>query len=527
MIQSPTLSRSEGAARSRDGAPAWFRLAAGIAIALSLGLSLTVTSPRGIGLSPDSVSYLAAARNLAAGEGFRSFDGQPVTLWPPLYPALLAALHGLTGAELLATGRWLHAGLLIATLGLTTALAVRLASDEWLVALTIIGVAGLSPFLWPFSALLLSEGLFACLVLLLVMALAGDRPGWRAIAFGGVIAAALGLTRYIGIAFVVAGALALVLGGPEPPARRALKAALFTSVAALPWLLWLGRNAWLYGSAMGPRYPSVYGLGENLRFTLETLLQMILAGPLARPAIAATLLLPAAVAAALVLRRSFAPPRPGALKLRRTLLIFISVYLAFLIATSTTSAYDRISVRLVMPVFAPLILLLGDVAAGVLRRLRATTDGRALRVLAGGAALLVVGMAAARGVEEMGDMRATGLGYHSANWAESPTLALAIANRALLESERVFSNDPPALYLYLDLIAEETPRRTAHNSTAILVPAAALDAAWPPAPGVVVWFAANSGDTDFYALDDLAAAAEMSPLAAASDGALYRVASEP
>ena len=39
----------------------------------------------------DSVSYIAAARNLLDGNGFHTFNrGDPYVWWPPLYPLLLA-----------------------------------------------------------------------------------------------------------------------------------------------------------------------------------------------------------------------------------------------------------------------------------------------------------------------------------------------------------------------------------------------------------------------------------------------------
>ena len=53
-------------------------------------LSLLSTSRYGAGLSPDSVYYISAARNIAGGFGVTSFDGSPFVYWPPLYPMLLS-----------------------------------------------------------------------------------------------------------------------------------------------------------------------------------------------------------------------------------------------------------------------------------------------------------------------------------------------------------------------------------------------------------------------------------------------------
>ena len=46
----------------------------------------------GIGISPDSVTYLSAARHLVQGKGFISFDNLPVVDFPFGYPFFLAII---------------------------------------------------------------------------------------------------------------------------------------------------------------------------------------------------------------------------------------------------------------------------------------------------------------------------------------------------------------------------------------------------------------------------------------------------
>src|SRR5271165_2740569 len=50
----------------------------------------------GIGISPDSVTYLSAARHLAEGKGFISFDNFPVVDFPIGYPFFLATISWVT-----------------------------------------------------------------------------------------------------------------------------------------------------------------------------------------------------------------------------------------------------------------------------------------------------------------------------------------------------------------------------------------------------------------------------------------------
>lgn len=60
--------------------------------AMGAGLVLARGATYGPVLHYDSINYIAVARNLLAGEGFINFSGSDYTLWPPLYPLLLAAV---------------------------------------------------------------------------------------------------------------------------------------------------------------------------------------------------------------------------------------------------------------------------------------------------------------------------------------------------------------------------------------------------------------------------------------------------
>jgi hypothetical protein len=66
----------------------------------------------GIGLSPDSVVYIASARNLLSGFGlsvsFTTGEFLPLTHYPSLFSAGLAGL-GFVGIDPLDRARWLNA----------------------------------------------------------------------------------------------------------------------------------------------------------------------------------------------------------------------------------------------------------------------------------------------------------------------------------------------------------------------------------------------------------------------------------
>ncbi|MCS6771671.1 MAG: hypothetical protein NZ740_06550 [Kiritimatiellae bacterium] len=103
----------------------------------------------GVGLSPDSANYIAAARHLNMGDGCRSYDGLPLTVQPPLYPLLLALPQMIAGIDPLNALPFLNAVLAAGILALTAYLARPCVSNSVWGLLTILAVAA-NPAFWRF-----------------------------------------------------------------------------------------------------------------------------------------------------------------------------------------------------------------------------------------------------------------------------------------------------------------------------------------------------------------------------------------
>jgi len=89
---------------------------AGLAMLAAAGTLLATRN--GPALSPDSVTYLSAARNILSGHGYTDFTGQAVTTFGPGFPALLAAGHW-TGLSLFTTARLLNSASFLCIVVLT------------------------------------------------------------------------------------------------------------------------------------------------------------------------------------------------------------------------------------------------------------------------------------------------------------------------------------------------------------------------------------------------------------------------
>ena len=210
-------------------------------------------SANGIVLIWDSAAYAHTAQTLLRGEGFMGLDYAPLVAWPPGYSLLLA----------------------IATLGVFDPVTVMGPLNVALFALTLFILAAFlnqrlrnkavaiwaslcALLAWPFAwaaASGLSETAF---VLFATAALARAdeyrRGAKRAFWWSAAFAALACLTRYMGVAVLVAIALLIVVQGPAKGVwERVRAAATYVAVAAAPVGVWLVRNMLVGDSATGKR----------------------------------------------------------------------------------------------------------------------------------------------------------------------------------------------------------------------------------------------------------------------------------
>lgn len=192
--------------------------------------AVLAATAKGLYVSPDAVFYVETARNWAGGRGFRPPAGlPPVDHFPPLFTALLAATGSPLGAA-----RVVNA-LAFAGIVLVVGLVVlwRTRSVPAALAASVLALAARD--LLTYSASALSEPLFVLLALggLAVLALHLERPRPALLAAAAALVAAACLTRYAGVALVVAGAGVLAWR------RRWADAAAFGAVTVAPLLAWL------------------------------------------------------------------------------------------------------------------------------------------------------------------------------------------------------------------------------------------------------------------------------------------------
>ncbi len=243
-----------------------------------MALLAVVTTPWGMGISPDSVDYLTAARHLLEGRGLSVFSGDgtqaaPMLMWPPLFPVLISGL-GICGLELFQAARILNVLLFGGNILLVGFLLKRLTGSLWislagaLLALSSLCMLRIHSMVW-------SEPLFLFLSLLAFygLSLYGEKPQFRFLLFSAVSAALAFLTRYAAFALVATGTFSIFLWGRKKVLHKIRDGAVFVVISWFPVSLWLMRNT-LYvnegKTAVGLRMqPHPLSL-DYLRYALHT-----------------------------------------------------------------------------------------------------------------------------------------------------------------------------------------------------------------------------------------------------------------
>ena len=393
---------------------------------------LVRTATYGAGISEDSVYLLSTALNFLAGEGWRDLTGEPLTLWPPLFPLLLAA-SSWVGVDPLATGRWVNAtafGLTILAAGCWLRSNLR---SRWLALAATATIPATLP-LSHWVAHLETDPLFVLLTLLALIQLAAflnrrtTAPLWWAAIFTALAA----LTRWPGVALIGTGVLVLL-----PTARRK-QTLIFGAVSSVPLLAVLTRNWAVTGDltrATGNREPSGQPLFDGLGQAVDVFHAWIV--PPNAPDGFAYLLGLAVAAVGLAgatvgLRYRQPDPEAAPASLRLEPIIpfgaFSVAYLVFMVAVVPFTVYQGIDSHYLLPIYVPLLL---EAALLLDRFLSIASAGRMVAVRYGLVSLVFLATLAHVSFSAYENLRRTaqawraGYGdgtYNVAYWQQSETL---------------------------------------------------------------------------------------------------------
>lgn len=334
-----------------------------IIISLLSFLVIYITINRlGAGISPDSVGYIATARNLAKGTGFVNYDNSSLLVQPPLYPIILSFSEIIFKIDPLQSS-----GIISAIFfGLTIFISGFMFQKYVGKIFAFLGAIFLF-FSIPLVRVYImawSEPPFVFFVALFFLTIFNyfEERNLKSLLFLSIIVALACLTRYIGLIIIVIGFISILTCYRGDIKTKFTHLILFLFISSLPIIIWVGRNYFLSKTFFGPRSPSSHTFYQNIKYSFDTILHWYLPGVIVESRLALLIL-------GLIVGFIFGCLLVGIKKpftnLRKQISVpvfistlFIIGYVTFLIVSSTTTNYDKIGDRLLSPIAIPVTFLL-------------------------------------------------------------------------------------------------------------------------------------------------------------------------
>jgi hypothetical protein len=473
----------------------------------------------GPGLSPDSAEYVASATSLLKGEGFRGLEGDPLVLWPPLFPAAIGVASAGVLTPTLAGG--IVNGLAFAgTVVLSLRHLRRSLGDSVFAAGGSIAIV-FGPPLLLVATFVWAEAVFVLLTLLCLLKLVDYlEQGRRRDLFLSALFAGLGaVTRYAGLTLIITGLAVIALDSGASRNRKLRSSAAFLGLSATPLGLFILRNIAVSSALMGTRADSQATWGLVVERFVRVVYRWFLpqwVSPVAGTMV--FLLAIAIVAFALGSRRGGDSRRwPPAVF---PMAIFVAVYSMTLVTVEALSLVDSPTDRMLAPIYVPAVFLLVMALDRFAGRI---PTGQARLIIS---AVVVAGVCAVplqRAVQRVSASVEFGAGWYASTiWQESD-LIQELKNQDLASEARLFTNDSAGLYLVAGVTAElSAASYSLYSDGPPSFQLADLTAVAESEPSYLVWF--DFVDWPFLVtLDVVDSELELVRIVSADDGSIYRV----
>jgi 4-amino-4-deoxy-L-arabinose transferase-like glycosyltransferase len=439
------------------------------------GWLLFYATPQGLGLNDDSIAYIAGARSLLSGQGYREIwliSAGPVTHFPPGFPSALAFFSLVSGIDPLRAARLLNGLLFGANIFLMGWLALRMTQSRIVGLLTGL-LFMLTPALLRIHSNAMSEPLYVFFTLVTFLlfdfyfsphphsSLAGrgarGEGRWPLLLAAGLVTSFAFLTRYAALALLATGIVALVILHSERSERSAWRRRLVGAGVYLagfaPFVLaWMVRNR-IVGGTVANRAIGWHPITEtNARMGIRTFseflvpisnwqLSLIKVGGLFEGILIVLALGLLVWTLKVGLPRFFQPeknPQPEVISFLNGL-YFFGYFLALVATMTFFDPATKFQLRIVAPMLVSLMLLL---AFG----LKTVSGWGVGKWIALGLTVVIFAVSAVGMNESLADLRRGGQVYANERWYDAPAIAEL---RALPADVVIHSNQPGVIYLHV------------------------------------------------------------------------------
>lgn len=487
-----------------------------IVLAISLltatSLFLIGSSKYGIGLTGDTMNYLALSENILAGRGITGLGGEPFVLWPPGYSLIISFLIALTGANQYSVLMILN----IFSLSSTLIIFFFLSTQKLQIPILRyygMGLLVIAPGFYLVSVFAFVEVIFIPILLLFLFL--GEK--WREeltvgrVIWLSVLSLILFFLKYIGIiSFVVI--LYLILRGNRREWFR--NTSLSISIAVVPAVLWLIRNFTVSGTPFGERGSSMYNIIDVILISTETFLYWVF------PFL---MLLSAISYGATNYFKTIDVRFSDWVRKADIHLLFTVFFVGATFVSCSVSAFDRLNNRLLFPVFLPTLivfLLFFDIVKSSLLKLKY----RKILTIAGFAVLIIpVVLYIRTDIRSFNSRIEHGAGGIATDeyQARLPRIPDQIF-RELKSTGKIYCNNPELLYYATNIQTKKSPQKFFYNSEDVVVRLDDLPKYFREEKSFLIWLGGNMNDTG-YSPQELAGHVEMNLTLAGENYQIYEI----
>ncbi len=478
-------------------------------------------SKYGLGISTDSMHLLFSALNLSQGKGLFSFDGSFVSLWPPLYPMLLAFIQLVTRCDPFVSATILQTLAFIGTSFCLSLLFLKIFPENFLLALAAnilsdIGVVVLTSFDGVGSDYL------HFFFLILFVLLAGyyiETKSARTLLGMTVVGMLAMLDRYLGIAVIGTGVTIVFFSMTKNWRQRMIRSSLM-ALSALP------AGIWLYAASAEYRGPE--SLADNFRWFSLSVLQWFFPIDSKQPHLwlyisVLWLLIGAMIFFLFYCSRQYRNFSPYAI----SVLVYGLLYLLILFGSASIAYFNKLTGRFLLPFYIPFITLLVITMDLLLRFIhqRGLQIFRRVTAIGLAGALLVIGIGLLRITIPVGlQSHINGNNdFNSRAWHENSVMNYWLAHEPQ-GNYLLFSNYPDGVAFYTWHSAYNSPARYSGPYGTQEFPVTSYSSKLFSSGLAVylIWIEPNIYSY-YYEAQDLSSIAQVEPLFVSQDGGIYRL----
>ena len=435
-------------------------------LALSGTFLILYATPQGMGLFDDSIAYIAGARSILAGQGYREAwlaSNQPVTHFPPGFSTVLAMV-GIGGLDPLRGTRFVNALIFGANIVLLGIIGWRMTKSKMAGGILAI-LFLLNGELFRVHTTAMSEPLYIFFTLGAFLAFyqyfaSEEKTATKFLLLSSVLTVFAYLTRYAGLALLATFLVSLFI--LHDNWRKRLTSVGIFLAGFIPFALaWAVRNRLLTDNATNRKLVYHPITAENIQLGISNFASFILPIEEWRKTLIKVPNLFAAILIVLILilfvwvtfkglKKFFNPAvqTPEVFSFISTLYIF--GYLASIISSMTLfDASTKFQLRIVAPVYVSLIIMLVYFGYWIWQTSRTTSRFAfyALRITFFSLALYTFSSSTLYFANTLTQLRKGGQGYASFQWFDSEAMKFM---QKLPAETRIYSNETAAVYLYTD-----------------------------------------------------------------------------